>query len=273
MKNKTSINQTKIVDQLSAGRYSVLDTPAFKPLSFVNSSIQQIVKLTGINENSAAALSEFRKKYKGSQPHEIPFGLFFDEENSQRLKRCLLYQYDQRTIITNVEPSGGRIMSDSKFSLRVSFTGDIANAPLLVSIRVSWKGNPFIVEKLITKQAAKKEYADILFDKEQTLPVGQAVFHVTLYNSAGGQSSFRLTCYVLPSNPFSLDLSPNSNFVTGTFSARAVKQGANYGTAINATLSNGNSGMVAWEALLLKAGQEILVALYECRHLEHGEDG
>ncbi len=244
MKNKTSINQVKIIKQLSAGKYSMLDTMAFEPLSFDNSSINQITKLTGINKRSAIVLGEFRKKYKSIPLNKIPFRLFFDEKNSERLKRCLLYENDNRTIITNVEPKDEKIMSEKKFTLRVSFTGVNSNYPLLISVLVNWKGNPFTVEKLISKEKGINEYADIEFDIEQTLPVGQAIFYITLYNSKGNQSSFRKTCYVLPSNPFSLDLSPNSNFVTGTFSARAVKQGGNYITAIHTTLSNGNSFVV-----------------------------
>jgi hypothetical protein len=241
MKYKTSIKQTKIVNQLSVARYSELDTVPFKPLSFVGSSIGRIIQLTGINKRSAAALTEFRKKYKDKELLQIPFHSYFDNENGDRLKRSLLYQNDKRTIITNVEVRYGKIMSDSRFTLRVFFSGDTAHSPLLASIKVLWKGAPFVVEKIISKGLAKKGYADIEFTKEQALPVGLVVFYVRLYNSVASQSSFRLTCYVLPSNPFNLSLSPNGNFVTGTFSARAVKQSGNYVTAINVTLSNGNS--------------------------------
>jgi hypothetical protein len=97
-----------------------------------------------------------------------------------------------------------------------------------------------VIEKLISKTAAGKGYANINFEKDQTLPVGPAVFYIRLYNSFGGQSSYKRTVYVLPSNPFRLLLSPNTNFVTGTHSARAVKQDGHYFTAINVTLSNGN---------------------------------
>src|SRR5215831_3326717 len=241
MANNTSVLETQVVEQRSPGSYSEYDTIPFKPLSFSEATIAQLVKLTGINKKSATILAEFRKKYKTLPVHEVPFHLVFDQENANQLKRCLLFQDDKRTVIENVEIVGGKIMSESKFSLRVSFAGDISNAPLLVSVQVNWKGLPFTVEKIISKDASKKGYADIAFDADQTLPVGLAMFYVSLYNSNGSLSSFRLSAYTLPSNPFSLDLSPRSNFVTGTFSARAVKQGGSYHTSVGVTLSNGNN--------------------------------
>ena len=50
---------------------------------------------------------------------------------------------------------------------------------------------------------------------------------------------------MLPSNPFSLGLSPLDHFVTGSFSLRSVRDGANYVTAMSVTLSNGDAAPVA----------------------------
>lgn len=230
--------------QLSVAHYSQLDTTPFKPLSFAGDPIEQIVALTKIDKKSAAALEKFRKDHGSKQYNEIPFNLTFDRANSERLRRCLLFNDDKRTIITNAEPVEGRIMSDTKFSLRVSFAGDMAAAPLLISVYVQWKGQPFTVETLVSKRDAAKGYFDVEFTDKQSLPVGPAAFYVTMYNSQGGQSSFRTTCYVLPSNPFKLELSPDVHFVTGTWSARAVKQSGKYITIFTTTLSNGNASAV-----------------------------
>jgi hypothetical protein len=165
-------------------------------------------------------------------------------EEIERLRRCSLLSEDTRIAITDVTPVSGRILSGKPFALRVSFRSTPAAVPAVASVRVVWAGKPFVVEKKIGGREAAKGYADIAFGKEQTLPTGRATFHVALFSKAAAQALFRITCAVLPSNPFSLDLSPNSNFVTGTFSARGVKSGGNYVTSINVTLSNGDGAAV-----------------------------
>jgi hypothetical protein len=77
------------------------------------------------------------------------------------------------------------------------------------------------------------------------LPPGPATFHVGLVTESGAQAGFTVSVAVLPSNPFSLRLSPRDNFVTGTFSARAVKSGGAYQTDVTVTLSNGDAAAVA----------------------------
>ena len=53
-----------------------------------------------------------------------------------------------------------------------------------------------------------------------------------------------MTCVVLPSNPFTVSLSPEGGFVTGSFSARGVRNGNAFDTGIGVTLINGDSSAV-----------------------------
>lgn len=131
-------------------------------------------------------------------------------------------------------------MSEKAFALRVSFVAGVAARPRLVSVAVSWEGDPFVVERLVSKADLKRGYADVRFGKDQTLPTGPARFDVDLFGEAGAQSSFTVTCAVLPSNPFSLSLSPRIHHLTGTNGARAVRAGNSFFTPVTVTVSNGN---------------------------------
>src|SRR5262249_6518657 len=93
----------------------------------------------------------------------------------------------------------------------------------------------------ITTKDFARGYTDVSFGRTQTLPVGPATFDVRVITDAGAQATFRVTCAVLPSNPFSLSISPRDNFVTGSFSARAVRSGGSIVTVVTVTLSNGNA--------------------------------
>lgn len=109
-----------------------------------------------------------------------------------------------------------------------------------MSVRVDWVGETFVNELRLDAAAALAGQVDVRFDEEQTLPVGAASFTVTLFNAAGSASQFTTTSGVLPSNPFSLQLGPHQDFVTGTWSARAVRHGDAFDTGVAVTLFNGN---------------------------------
>ncbi len=158
----------------------------------------------------------------------------------ERLLRNLVHPADRRLAILDVQPVGGPVMSGQPFDLRVVFAAAALVPPRLVSVRVDWAGESFVNETRLDAETARAGQVDVHFDEEQTLPVGAATFTVTLFNAAGSASTFVTTSGVLPSNPFSLRLDPDQNFVTGTHSARAVRHGAAYDTAIAATLFNGN---------------------------------
>jgi hypothetical protein len=98
-----------------------------------------------------------------------------------------------------------------------------------------------VVERTVGARDARRHFVEVRFGPRQTLPSGPATFVVDLISDRGAQAGFRVTCAVLPSNPFTLAISPRDNFVTGSFSARAVRSGSSYVTAITATLSNGDS--------------------------------
>ncbi len=145
--------------------------------------------------------------------------------------------------ILDVQPVE-RVMSDRPFRLRVRFAGS-AREEGVISIVILWAGVPFVVERRIGVADHDRGYADVEFAAEQSLPTGPARFAVGLIVESGAQADFTVSIAVLPSNPFNLRVSPRDNFVTGTFSARAVKSGATYQTNVTVTLSNGDATQVA----------------------------
>jgi hypothetical protein len=162
----------------------------------------------------------------------------------ERLVRTVIGTRDSRLAVLEVAPVGGRVMSDRPFALRVRFAAARLLPPRLAAVRVQWAGDPFDNEVLLTADDAAAGYVDVHFSHDQTLPTGAAEFDVTLYNEQGSAARYMVTCAVLPSNPFALSLGPNAAFVTGTWSARGVRNGDAYDTGVAMTLSNGDAGNV-----------------------------
>lgn len=148
-----------------------------------------------------------------------------------------------QVVILDVQPVE-RLMSDRPFRLRVRFAGGPPDEGV-ISVLTSWAGTAFVVEHRTGAADHGRGYADVEFTSQQSLPPGPATFTVGLITESGAQADFSVSVAVLPSNPFSLRLSPRGSFVTGTFSARAVRSGSAYETAVTATLSNGDAAPVA----------------------------
>ncbi|WUH98398.1 hypothetical protein OHR68_33610 [Spirillospora sp. NBC_00431] len=106
-------------------------------------------------------------------------------------------------------------------------------------------GTPFVVESRLGPGDHERGYADVEFPQEQSLPSGPAMFAAGVILESGAQADFVVSVAVLPSNPFSLRVSPRGSFVTGTFSARAVRVGDAFNTELGLTLSNGDATPVS----------------------------
>ncbi len=236
--------ETTVAEQRSINRFSTLDNLPIRVVKLDTVTPHELSEVTGISSETAEKLISFYGRRNLRSVYELLELKGIKRDELERILRTSLFNEDTRLVITDVVPAEGLVMSHRPFSLRVFFAAAPSAAPILASVMVHWAGEAFVVEKVISSDDAQNGFVDIPFDEEQTLPIGPAVFHVNLFNKAGAQAKFRITCAVLPSNPFSLDLSPNTNFVTGTFSARAVRNGNEFDTAINVTLSNGDAIVV-----------------------------
>jgi hypothetical protein len=225
-------------------RFGVLDSAPVAVAMVGRANARAIARVTGIGTAAARKLVAGRRRRPVRSADDLA-SLRLSSRDVERLRRSGLFDDDHRLVITDVRPHRERIMSDRPFTLRVSFAAGGRADARLVTVRVSWAGQPFVVERLLGARDRKAGFVDVRFARGQRLPAGPARFDVDLFSSSGAQASHRLTCAVLPSNPLSMGLSPNAHFVTGTFSARGVREGANYTTAINVTVFNGDASGVA----------------------------
>ena len=211
----TTSNTTKLLKQLPVNRFSVLDNAAIEVARLGVGTAEAKRATAELPAKVANAVRTITAKKPISSARDLVGLVALGPAQLEGLQRRVLFPNDPRLVITDVVPVGNRIMSNRPFALRMSFASSAISAPVLASVHVEWTGEPFVVEKLITPKEARSGSAVIQFNRKQTLPTGPAVFHLTAFSGAGAQANFRVTCAVLPSNPFSLGLSPNASFVTG----------------------------------------------------------
>jgi hypothetical protein len=204
-------------------------------------TVDQIRKTTGVPVAVARAVVDARKARPLTSVLSLKALPKLAAADRERLQRRGLLAGDTRIAITDVQPEGGAIMSERPFALRVSFAAGEAAEPVLVSVSVRWAGEDFLVEQRLSPREIGAGRVDVKFGQRQTLPTGAAAFAVSIFGAGGSQAVFGTSCAVLPSNPFSLGVSPDVDFVTGTFSARAVRQGGNFVTHVRVRLSNGDA--------------------------------
>ncbi len=241
----TSILGTKRVSQRPVNRYSALDNEPTQILSLATASASVISKISGLSTEAAkqiVALRAKRREFTLFDVYRLPGIQLADLEP---LRRKSLFPSDEHVLITSVTPTRGRIMSRTPFAVRIAFASPKRAQPVLASVQVEWAGDRFTVEQRINPRSRRTDYVDVGFDEKRSLPTGPAVFRASILTEKGAQATFRTTCVVLPSNPFSLSLYPNVNFVTGTFSARGVRSGNAFDTSINVTLNNGDASSVS----------------------------
>jgi hypothetical protein len=235
--------RARVAPQRPLNRFSTLDSPTVQ-VAPLHTMKEEMLTAAGVTPAMAGAVVAQARGGAVRSALDLLSIEGLSAKEREQIARRTLFADDARIAIVDVAPVDGRIMSGRAFALRVAFAALPAAAPVLASARVQWAGEPFTVERLVGAAEARRGYVDLLFDAERSLPTGPATFFVSLFNGAGARARFRATCAVLPSNPFSLQLSPNTNFVTGTFSLRAVRRGNAFETDVNVTLSNGDAAPV-----------------------------
>jgi len=237
----TSISSLQILKQRPINRFGPLDEVQTKILvAETEPSILELQKYLPISaERITALVASSHPRYDLASMSELPLNV---RENASRL---FIYHGDQRIAIVDVEPVGGHILSECPFKLRVHFAFSSLNPPRIIRVTVEWAGESFFVESYVSANDIKQRFTDVVFDERQTLPIGSATFSIQLFTAIGSQASSRVSSAILPSNPFSLSLGPNNDYVTGTWSARGVRHGNAFDTGIAVTLMNGESNDVS----------------------------
>ena len=226
---------TRTLGPRQSSRLSATDSLPRKAIDLSRATDSGLAAAAGVSAAAAKRVIAARKA--GPLGSLIEAGL--SRAEAEQVQRIALMPDDTRLVIENVTAID-HILSDRPFALRVSFRAGRAAKPLLVSAIVQWAGQPFVVEKRVSPTDAGNGRVDLRFGPQQTLPTGGVTFYVSLFGANGAQSSFRTSYAVLPSNPFSLQVSPDVDFVTGTFSARAVRSGSKFVTHVRVRLSNGD---------------------------------
>jgi hypothetical protein len=240
--SRTAVSQVKVLRVLPVNRYSPLDSVPLAIRPFAEHTTRSLAQAASVPLKVAAkVLAAVRRRSLDSAFQLTELGIRL--QDVRRLVNAGLFAGDPSVAINDVQPADGRIMSGRPVRLRV-WAASAVPANGLVRVVTEWAGDPFAVERFFTARDLARGYIDVRLDRTQTLPVGPATFHVSLFTEAGAQAGFRVTCAVLPSNPFALSLSPRDSFVTGSFSARAVRQGSSIVTVVTVTLSNGDSTAV-----------------------------
>jgi hypothetical protein len=234
-------NTRSSIAQRPVNRFSPLDNQPMAVLRLATATAAAMKKVLGIPTRVAKDIVAVRRRRTFRGLMDLRAIGRANRAALERIRRRSLLEGDAHAVITEVAPAAGRVMSHKKFALRLRFVSVPTAPPVLARVEVEWAGRPFVVEQRVTPANVRAGYVDVRFDRKRTLPPGPAVFRTMLATRQGGQAAFRVTCMVLPSNPFDLSLSPSGAFVTGTFSARGVRNGNAFDTGIAVTLSNGNN--------------------------------
>jgi len=237
----TSPSVAKPLPRRDPNRLAPWDSTPIDVVTLSRATVEQIRKTAGVQVAVARAVVSARSARPLTSVWSLTSLPKISAADRERLQRRGLLAGDMRIAITGVVPAAGTIMSERPFALRVSFAAGEAAEPVLVSVTVRWAGEPFVVEQRLSAREVGAGRVDVKFGQGQTLPTGPAAFAVSIVGAGGAQAVFRTSCAVLPSNPFSLGVSPDVDFVTGTFSARAVRSGGSFVTHVRARLSNGDA--------------------------------
>jgi hypothetical protein len=235
------LNTRRSIPQRPINRFSALDNQPTTILRLATATAARMAAVLGIPASLAKAIVAARRRRPLRRQIDLHALRGANRAGIERIRRRSLLEDDGHVVITELSPAAGRIMSHRPFAMRLQFVSVPAAPPVLTRIAVEWAGRPFVIEQRVTSANVRAGYMDVRFDRTRMLPPGPAVFRAALATRQGGQAEFRVTCMVLPSNPFGLSLSPSGSFVTGTFSARGVRNGSAFDTGIAVTLSNGDS--------------------------------
>jgi len=143
--------------------------------------------------------------------------------------------------ITNLKLTGLKkyVLSNSPYELQVEFTNSSNNAVKFIQITVFWEGEPYIIQKLVSKEEATKGKKIIQFGKEDFLTVGPVRFQVKIFDSDGDYAESGIGTYVLPNNPLQVRLTPgDSHYRSWIVRSELIISNRSFRTRIDWTVSN-----------------------------------
>lgn len=260
----TSVVRATILQAMPATMFGVHDSVQPALLSRSKLPVEEIARRLHLGPDLARAIDGGEGRQR---PDEVKRLLQERPELLQDLRRVRARTYgpgESPVHIVDVVVDRA-VLSDRPFALGIRFQNAGPAPIVLASVKVSWAGDPFVLEERLSCGDEEGEVA-VHFDETHSLPVGPAQFEVTLYREDGAAASFRRSVYVLPSNPLFLEVAPAGALLTGGWSARGDyrPESDTFLTEIQINLSNGDNrcvGMnlrVDWQfwngATLIEAG-------------------
>jgi hypothetical protein len=236
----TRVLRTRRFKTLPSDAFSPFDSPSFRLEKLAADLPVSAFRAAGASAGTAKLLKQAIRpgamtleQMARARPALVP--------ELRRIRHRSFFPGEDPLHIVDVRPADGFVLSDTPFTLAITYQNGGHQPCVVASAVVLWAGEPFTVESDLVEQQGDGN-AVIRFDRERTLPVGQAEFLVSLYRADGAQATFRRTVFVLPSNPLSLTLAPAGATVTGTWSARGDYHPENdtFLTEVQVTIANGD---------------------------------
>jgi hypothetical protein len=239
--------RAKTLKSKPANAFGVYDSTPFSVVDINQADKSELIRYLGVKSTIADRIIALRKKKPIQNIEELTFFRNVPPKTRKRIKRKVVVATDAYIYILDVVATDAYIFSNKPFTLQIIFANPSKVPAAVISVNVLWAGKSFTVEKELTSEEIQRGHADIEFDQQRTLPVGQVEFLIALYRLDGAQASFRKTFYVLPSNPLSLSLSPAGATVTGTWSSRGAYQTPtnSFLTECTITIANGSNASVS----------------------------
>ncbi|MDX1407807.1 MAG: hypothetical protein R3330_06730, partial [Saprospiraceae bacterium] len=223
------------------------DTPSWQAVRLPRNNLQSyLTKTLDLNMPAAGKIARGITSSKLRTVREACTIQGIRKSDIDVFRRRVLLPGDRRFAIVDVTPAEGYLWDNAPPRLVVEIANPGRCDLSFVTATVMWAGKPFKVEQLIRKGDIKRGRLILACNDSQVLPAGPAAFHIEVYDSSGGKSSFQRTCAVLPANPLSMTLSARRYFVTGTSSARGHYDFASdsFITAITLRIFNGDASAV-----------------------------
>ncbi len=241
----TRVLRTKRITTLPSGAFGAFDSPSFRLERLTAETPTATLRKAGASAK-AAKLVKQSLAGDGLTLNQIARQSSAPLPELRRMRAISFTAAEDPLHIVDVRPADGFVLSDTPFMLAITYQNGGHQPCVVASATVLWAGDPFTVEADLVEQQGDGR-AVIPFDRERTLPVGQAEFLVSLYRADGAQSTFRRTVFVLPSNPLSLSVAPAGATVTGTWSARGDYHPENdtFLTEVEVTIANGDGAAVS----------------------------
>ncbi len=223
-------------------RFHKRDSIPLKPINLTVSLPQSLKRQLKLSPEVLRRIDRLNKTQATWSMADIAGSTRLSRRDYEQIGRRTLWPSGTHLTIVDMQPRNNRIMSDRPFTLEVEFAYCGDTRPEFIAIVIEWAGKTFVREKMLTNKEAESGRVEVRFGREQSLPPGPSVFRASLFARDGRQARFRTTCMVLPSNPLTMHLAPRIDYVTGSYSARGVRESGNvFKTRISITISNGDS--------------------------------